>query len=315
MSASEVEYSPESVESGAGVGGLFDDVQLARGKLLSIVESVNNTTEREVLALGACLEKACELGKTFVSETESTLMGLDTDTSLAEAIDGQVRQLSSFQNDLDALDEHAQLAAQRSSSILDASKEVEQVAIASKVLSVNAAIEASRGKRGDAYMVIASEMKSLSVRVEALNRQVQELANELAQDIPRLAEGLQDLRETSKHVQRDLSENLIRLRDQGTDLAGAIRRTSAGGQAMSEAVQATMMDGSAHITFQDPVRQQLLDIDRIMFELEQSAGAACGREAALEAQRAPVQVTLGQSQAGVADAMFFFDDDQEDWEI
>ena len=86
------------------------------------------------------------------------------------------------------------------SAVIKISDEIRGIAFQTKILAMNAAVEAARaGSAGAGFGVVATEMRSLSDRSSAATKKIAELAREFEDQMIEVSEGLVDTQDNIKH--------------------------------------------------------------------------------------------------------------------
>ena len=158
-------------------------------------------------------------------------------------------------------EEAVQKAMTQSSAILRAGHDVQAMASATRLLSLNARVEASRlGDQGSSFSVIADEMRQLSHAVQQTNSAVARMAKELERLLPQISEQTRSIHGQFERFSRHVEVQLQGLRG----------RTDSGDETepVVNEIVAAAQEALSHLAFQDPMVQSLGRIQRSVDVLE-----------------------------------------------
>ena len=267
-----------------------------RAKVRARIEVANKTTEDEVLALGESIHVIVSQARGYAAEVRTELAGLEGDTGISAALAGQsscVERLSEHVGGgLQALTSRAGAAEALCRDILEIGGRIYEISIATKVLSVNARLEAARSTDGGSFGVIAHEMSSLNQLVQASNDEINGIARKLLVVLPEIQRMATALRAEADRYRAQIELHGAEVADGEAALRAALVRCLALGEDRVARIVAESRAAASHLVFQDPVAQSLMRIDADMHALEARARG--------EVSAAPMQVELGQALDGAA---------------
>jgi methyl-accepting chemotaxis protein len=205
-----------------------------------------------------------------VDATRSTLSEIADDRS-DESVTGLVSRQASrsehFLGQVEALiaqqSNHAEHAVTLTRRIAELGERVSSIAFQSRLLSLNASVEAARlNGQGAAFGVISVEMKRLSDAVEEANQGVADLANELTEALPNIAKVGSELLHCSKGFRHELETGLREIQDVTSALKSTIGSSLSDGDRRIDRVIYESNSALSHLQFQDVCAQSLLIIDK-----------------------------------------------------
>lgn len=250
-----------------------------RETVLGRIRDVNDLTEREVVIAGGQLERIVTEAQRHVEETQSAVESISGDaseSSISDVLESQTKTVSDFlsavRSHADKQAEIARRAHESTQKMRKLTESITGIAFQTRVLSLNASIEASRlGAAGAGFEVIASEMKRLSDVVEESNRLVSALATELSQNMEALANHSELVKgDTSKFGER-IDEDLHRVRGASSFLTQTLHSIVQSGERAIREVIKNSHEALSHLAFQDPAAQALLIVDRDLMSLDEAA--------------------------------------------
>jgi methyl-accepting chemotaxis protein len=256
------------------------------------IRGVNKLTESEVLSVGDALQRIVKEARAHVDATRETLSEIANDRS-DESVTGLVsRQASRSENFLGRVEaliaqqgNHADHAVALTRRISELGERVSSIAFQSRLLSLNASVEAARmNGQGAAFGVISVEMKRLSDAVEEANKGVAELAEELTDALPNIARVGSELLQCSQSFRVELEGGLREIQDATSALKSTIGNSLSDGDKRIDRVISESNSALSHLQFQDVCAQSLLIIDKdldntrvCIRSLVEGAGVAAAR--------------------------------------
>ncbi len=238
------------------VSELVGDIQSA---VRDTVEEANTTIEREVFAVGDALQAIVDVARRNIEETRASfdaLAGDHGDQGVAELLRAQSSMAHQFAGDVQHNLDRQRSATERTSSlsekIVALSRKVADVASQSRLLSLNASIEAARlGAHGAAFATIASEMRRLTEDVDSTNMSMSDIATEKCAVLPEIEEHADVLRQRSDGFSGDMTGQLEKV-DAATGMLGdtvrAVRESADRG--LSDIITASQR-ALSHLQFQE----------------------------------------------------------------
>lgn len=229
------------------------------------IADATSRSEHGVLEAGAAIDEILVEARAHVAETQSTLNELTEAggaDSVFEAIDVQTRCVSQYVRSLSAATRDQVTAASAAIGQVDEvralASAMEEIASETRIVAINARIEASRlGPQGKPMVIIAEEMSRLNQHVQSMNKAVEALTSELCEVLPRIeALGL------GMQAQADEFE---------ATLQGGLTDVARGAKSFRKGVESVLSAGDhrlssildrayaalSHLQFHDPVRQDL----------------------------------------------------------
>ena len=283
----------QSHDPGLTLPDVVDEVfvQVER-MVLERIRGVNKLTESEVLSVGDALQRIVKEARAHVEATRETLSEIANDRS-DESVTGLVsRQASRSEHFLGRVEaliaqqgNHADHAVTLTRRIAELGERVSSIAFQSRLLSLNASVEAARmNGQGAAFGVISVEMKRLSDAVEEANKGVAELAEELTDALPNIARVGTELLQCSQSFRVELEAGLREIQDATSALKSTIGNSLSDGDKRIDRVISESNSALSHLQFQDVCAQSLLIIDKdldntrsCIRNLVEGAGVAAAR--------------------------------------
>jgi hypothetical protein len=257
--------------SGISIDDAVDQVfESVEAMVLERIQGVNKLTESEILSVGDALQRIVKEAQAHVEATRGTLSAIAGDRS-DESVTGLVSRQASrsehFLSRVEALiaqqSRHAEHAVVLTKRIAELGDRVSNIAFQSRLLSLNASVEAARlSGQGAAFGVISVEMKRLSDAVEDANRGVADLASELTEALPNIAKVGNELLQCSNSFRQELNGGLQDIKDATSSLRSTIGDSMSDGDKRIDRVIHESNAALSHLQFQDVCAQSLLIIDK-----------------------------------------------------
>jgi methyl-accepting chemotaxis protein len=258
-----------SEQSGETLGAVVSDM-LRRSLQLAVrrIGRLNRMTESGTLSTGRSLEAIVLEAQAYAQRARSTLEGIagsDDQRGIAALIASQNHILESFiqemRGQIERQAEVARAALRSSSQIASLGNEIGAVAFQSRLLSLNASIEAGRmGPQGRAFGVIAAEMTKLSQQVESTSKAVNELVSVLSATLPNVFDAAEEMRGTSETFITEIGGSISQVDQEVKQLADAVQQTLHAGDRCIAAILTHSQDALSSLQFQDPVAQGLVAV-------------------------------------------------------
>jgi methyl-accepting chemotaxis protein len=232
------------------------------------ISQLNRMTESGALSAGRSLETIVVQARGYALRARSTLesiSGTDDERGIAQLIAAQNQILASFVQQIrvqiERQAEVARVALRSSSQIANLGNEIGTVAFQSRLLSLNASIEAGRlGDQGRAFGVIAAEMTKLSQQIESTSKAVNELVGALSATLPSVSEAAREMQASSEVLISDIGGSMSQVDQKVKDLALSVQHTlSAGDKCIADIIRHSE-DALSSLQFQDPVAQGLVAV-------------------------------------------------------
>jgi methyl-accepting chemotaxis protein len=238
----------------------------SRATVRDRVLAVRKVSEQEVLAVGTAVQA-------IVSQSQKALANvsdsMDRIGDKNESVRAQVLELRAH---ITEQDQTVERAMDRTTDIAKAGAAIKAMAAASRLLALNARVEAARldSEHRVAFGVIADEMRELAKEVEAANRSVGQLAAELLKVLPQI-------RKQSQAMQTQFESLHQEMEQKNTGLNQTFGETLSGTDQAVQEIKRLAYDALSHLQFQDPMVQNLDRIDSVLLELEHlSNGGVAG---------------------------------------
>ncbi len=247
-------------------------VERARRSIRETVDSANTTTEREVVAVGEALNEVVAAARSHIQHTRASfeaLAGNDGEQSVAELLVAQSSLASTFADDVTAVLDRQRAAAARTSSlsteIVALGKKIGDVAFQSRLLSLNASVEAARlGEDGTTFGTIALEMRRLTEAVESTNKTMSRIAREICEVLPEIESHAETLRTRSEDFSTQMQTQLKRVDSATSMLSETLRNSQGEADQRLEAIIGASQRALSHLQFQDTTAQQLVSAAKNM---------------------------------------------------
>jgi methyl-accepting chemotaxis protein len=244
------------------------------------IGQLNRMTESGTLSTGRSLEGIVQEAQTYAQRARSTLEGIagsKDQRGIADLIASQNQILASFiqemRTQIERQAEVARAALRASSQIASLGNSIGAVAFQSRLLSLNASIEAGRmGPQGRAFGVIAAEMTKLSQRVESTSKAVNELVCVLSATLPNVFDAAQEMRGTSETFITEIGGSISQVDQEVKQLADAVQQTLHAGDRCIATIISHSQDALSSLQFQDPVAQGLVAVAK---DFNHSSRAVC----------------------------------------
>jgi methyl-accepting chemotaxis protein len=256
--------SPASRNRGRG-GGSPGPLSRALDAACHRIDQLNELTESSVLGIGRSLGEIVEGARGYAREARTTLEGFggtQAERGVAELIRAQNEILSSYVELIRAQVERQSAvtreAVSASTRIAQMGRQISSVAAQSRLLSLNASIEAARiGSAGKAFGVIASEMTNLSRQVESTSNSVNELVASLSQTLPGMAAAAKEMHASSEAFIGEISESIGEMETTARGLTQSAEHTLRRGDECIANILSLSQSALSCLQFQDPVAQGL----------------------------------------------------------
>ncbi|MCA9518511.1 MAG: methyl-accepting chemotaxis protein [Myxococcales bacterium] len=229
------------------------------------IDDATTRSEQGVLEAGSAVEAILAEARAHVNETQATLNDLTaagSSDSVFEAVNDQARCVSQYVQKLQTATRDQAAAASAAIAQVDEmhalAHAMEQVASETRIVAINARIEASRlGPQGKPMIIIAEEMSRLNQHVQSMNKAVEALTNELCVVLPRIeALGL-GMRAQAEEFETTLTEGLGDVARGADAFRRGVENVLAAGDRRLSSILEKAYAALSHLQFQDPVRQDL----------------------------------------------------------
>ena len=274
--------APEPVATGELSGRVGpESVALAtglRGDVRRRVQEVVELSEQGVLAAGASLRRVVDASSTQIT----TLKGFLDAFSHGERNEMNLVQrfVTAVEERLEAQTGFATASARLSNDIAEAAQGIQALTTHSRMVAMNARIEASRvGPAGAGFAVIAGEMKRMAEEIAEANRRIQALASEMAQLAPGIEGAVVALKDETRAFSSRLSDEIARTTEASRATETLVSEVLASTDASLSSVVQASQEGLSHLQFQDVVAQGLLRLDARLLDHQRSIARLTGVDA------------------------------------
>lgn len=251
-----------------------------RDRVLERIRSSNRESERGALETGKALHAVVEAARAYTHRIHALRQHADESNaqSLAAAISEQTGHVGQYSSDLGELiaaqSADARQSLERLESIALAAREIQRLVNASRMLALNAQVEAARmGEAGKAFAVVAAEMKTFAQEMARANTSISSMVNGMKLALPKMAERAGVMEERSHRFAASFEESVGRIRQLTAGMQQAIGAVIDEGGATLQAVLQHSETGLSALQFQDPQAQALLYIDRMAHDEQQHLSA------------------------------------------
>lgn len=277
-----------------------------RAQVRARIEAANATTEREVLALGGAIRNIVQEARGYAVEVREQLDVAGGDTGIGEALRAQSQSIAGLsaliEGRLLALQQQAEAAEVLCRDILEIGMRVNEIGAATKVLSLNARLEAARSADGASFAVIAREMAALNGRVQTSNTEINTIAGRMLKVLPEIRRQSGELIRQADGYRAELDAHGDRVATGEAALRSALQQCVHLGEERIARIVAESRAAQNHLVFQDPVAQSLMRIDADLHRLEERLDG--------NTSAAPLQVelssTLAEGEALMDEGEFMF---------
>jgi methyl-accepting chemotaxis protein len=282
-------------------GAAMLELTRARATVSDIIVDANRVTEVETLAVGESLQAIVRDAERFVAELHSNFSALQSTNDnggLVHLIEAQREAIVSYVTKVnsEAAENRsaAKAALEQTQTIMRVGTNINEVARSSKMLALNASIEAARlGQAGRSFAVIAAQMQTLSDKVHESNQLITQLANGLLELLPHIVQISEQLAERSEGFTRQNQAQSRQVQEGTARLEAALNTSMKGGDLRLAAILKHSQEALSHLQFQDPTAQRLMRIDRTLETVQRRIAEALEQDAAAALIEDPLQVELG----------------------
>lgn len=262
-------FSGNSIFSPKYVKGLQDTVLIQSAQLKGALASLENAIVKVCGSFHDIARKA----RDTISDPSGKKGGLDLQTIINEGREtledllNRIQEKSNLSLKTLARMEGIQVAMKEIVHITD---EVEAIAENTKLLALNARIEATRmGEQGKGFTVISDEITVLAKQCTETGVRIRELAQKLNYDWSNAFEELQGLASSemdqAQRSQRDVHQALSLLTQAYGDLQNAVESANYRSQSLSQDISQAVMA----LQFQDIVNQRVIHVIEALEDIGQ----------------------------------------------
>jgi len=258
--------------------GLHEQLRRFVKSVSSRLEHAALVSEEGVLRASRGLEAIVQTATTHNAATDRIRAKIGGGSQISTAIDQQSIALREFMTDatanLTSSAEQIANAVERTEAMNKATAKIEEIAVTSRIVMLNAQIQAAHmGRAGAPFAVIAREMKELSTEIEALNRTLSSLSEDLHTTLPKIADANFALAKHHEEFGAEIATNLENVLSAHDDLNETFVRVTDEGNERVRTILETSNEVVSALAFQDPLQQSLRHVSR---EIEETVGAIDG---------------------------------------
>jgi methyl-accepting chemotaxis protein len=290
---------------------LVESLERHRDAIIQRIREANGMTEREVLAVGDSLKRIVDEARAYVADSRNTLEEFAS-TNVSDMLERHGSVMASFvdtmKTQVSAQGEAAQQATEHTNRIVELGRTIERVTMESKILALNANIQARRlGVQGESFQVIAQEMKHFSESVNDANKTVQALAEGLLDVLPRILSLAADMRKTSESFSIDINQRVAEVAETNSAMKVQVAESMAAGETRLQQILKLSYEALSHLQYQDTVAQSLIgcqgQMKHAIQEVEQWLNS--GDEGLAEAMTTTESATEDSTTIESGDVMLF----------
>jgi methyl-accepting chemotaxis protein len=268
-----VRYIEEALGKAAR-GGLAQVAELKRA-LEDRVERAIAGADTGVIVAGRCVERICAEAMAAAAEvrqTSVTLAGGTDEHGVGALAARQTAHVEAFVTDMRRLmamqATTTREAVTHSATIVDAGARVTEIAASSRMLALNAQIEAARlGAAGAGFAVIAAEMNELSKEVGRANGVISELAASLSRTLPVLLRNSEVLEARASTFSAELGADIRQMEEASARAETAFRGAATVNEARLTRIREASNEALSALQFHDPMVQHLRQLPSFVDEL------------------------------------------------
>jgi len=241
------DLTPIPSESAANLRALS---QLAEShtRIANRIRDIQSMSEREILACGNVLSAIIDKARQLAEESDRAVA-----MSMARSEQTTSQFVQGMREDILAQEAAVQRVLDLASGIEDAIKAINDLTLSSKVLAINARIEAARlGTQGKGFAVIADSLSGLSGVIRAASDTVSSSIGAVRQGLPPVSARATSMRERTEVFINEVAEQV----------RSASMQTDRGQESNGRLAVLLELSNQAvsHLQFQDPMSQKLLSI-------------------------------------------------------
>ena len=222
-----------------------------RSEVARRITQARATTEQEAQAVQSAIQQIVDTTKGHESRLEDARQTQGKQDTTANALIAEMNGAVHKQDDT------VEQAISQSAAILRAGRDVQAMASATRLLSLNARVEASRlGDQGSSFSVIADEMRQLSHAVQQSNSAIALMAKELERILPQISEHTRSIHQLFEKFTRHVEEQR---KDGEADVEAQMEDVSK--------IRTAVTDAEAHLEFPSSMADSLERIDESLERL------------------------------------------------
>ncbi|MBP3710566.1 MAG: methyl-accepting chemotaxis protein [Treponema sp.] len=254
------ELSSNMTETASAIHQISANIDGVKRQTVTQAESITETASavEEIIGTLKALNGNIESQATSVVESSSSIeqmiANINTVTAMLAKNNGLIKevheQAMNGKNGARAANETVSVLAEKSDSLFEASKVIQNIASQTNLLAMNAAIEAAHaGESGKGFAVVADEIRKLAEESNMQGKQIGGVINESLQVIDRITDAGNGAEQAFTHVYDLINELSV----QEEKIFGAMQAQEQGSKEMLAAIKeinevtAHVRDGSAEM--------------------------------------------------------------------
>jgi methyl-accepting chemotaxis protein len=258
--------SPEAMSDQISIAGddatnqrVLNQLSESNSRIASRIRDIQSMSEREILACGSALSSIVDKARQLAEESDQAVAA-----SMARSEQATTRFVQGMREDILAQEAAVQRVLDLASGIENAITAINDLTLSSKVLAINARIEAARlGAQGKGFAVIADSLSGLSSVIRAASDTVSSSIEGVRKGLPPVSARATSMRERAEifidEVAAQVKSASLQT-DRGAGNSGLATLTELSNQALS------------HLQFQDPMSQKLLSVIGELDQVKERVG-------------------------------------------
>jgi|GEM_PF-5016953 len=261
----------------------LDAVDAVSANIHANVQAARSQMEHGVLAVGESIERVVDTTRQYESEVRQSLEGLQSEGglgSLLVSIQGAMGQFDeTLQADLGGLQSNIDEARLLAKAISTVGARIDEISMSTRVLAVNARLEAARSSDGESFGVIADEMRVLNQQVQSANTEMKAVAQRLQELLPHISQTCGGVKTRATTLNTSLTEYSRGALDEESKLRSALETTLDVGKRRVGEICAESMSAATLLAFHDPTAKALAEVDGHLGRLRRILVEGPGAEA------------------------------------
>jgi methyl-accepting chemotaxis protein len=246
--------SPKTANDQISLGGnvaanvrVLNQLSESNSRIATRVRDIQSMSEREILACGGVLSSIVDKARQLAEESDQTVAA-----SVARSEQTTTRFVQGMREDILAQEAAVQRVLDLASGIENAITAINDLTLSSKVLAINARIEAARlGAQGKGFAVIADSLSGLSNVIRAASDTVSSSIEGVRKGLPPVSARATSMRERTEVFIDEVAEQVK---------SASMQTDNGRGNGRLDILMELSNQALSHLQFQDPMSQKLLSI-------------------------------------------------------